>query len=92
MANIVITTTTDQIRVDFGAYYPSVIKYSKGTWKKTSIDNIELFAYWIEVIGRNSETWRVSHDGTDNSLIIDSIDGAAPSSLADLYTKLQAII
>lgn len=92
MANIVVTSTTNAIKTDMGAYYPTNIHFSKGTWKKDAITSMHLEANVIEIIVRGDDVWRVSLDGAGNSFIVDSVNGVAPSSLSDLYTKLSALI
>lgn len=90
MANIVVTSTTNAIKVVFNDM-STYSKMDKGTWRKESITAIHLTSDAIELIARGDDTWRVNLTGT-NALIVDSIDGVAPSSLSDLYDKLVALI
>ena len=41
---------------------------------------------------RDEIEWCVSDDGYTETFTIDSVDGATPSDLDDLYTKLIALI
>ena len=98
MANLVITSTANSIKVDFNDQ-PFFDKrdgmtFSKGTWAKSAIEDIKLNADDSMVIVQEKDDfeWRVSDAGTAGTLTIDSIDGATPSSLDDLYTKLIALI
>lgn len=92
MPNLVVTSTTDAIKVDFGDYSGS-IGYSKGTWPKKVIELIRLNTNHIEMISPDNPRWIISH--TSNSigaLIVDSVDAVAPSSLSDLYDKISALV
>lgn len=92
MANIVITSTTNSIKVDFGVY-ASDVGYSQGTWNKKAIASIKkINSGRIEVYTNSGDKWTVSWTNGSNFLIIDSIDTVAPISEADLYTKLIALI
>lgn len=91
MANIVITSTSNTIKVDFGDYYPGAIEHQKGVWKKDKIVNMVLDGS-VEITILQEKTWLVSHDGNNGTFQIDSIDGIAPTSLDDLYNKLIALI
>lgn len=92
MANLVITSTTNSISVDFGvlgvAPYPK-----KGTWNKNEIVQISLQPSdtFVKVINIGDPEWQVSYDG-NNGLQVDSVAGVAPTSNSDLYTKLVALI
>lgn len=89
MANLVVTSTTNSILVDFGAF--PIGTMTKGVWRKNSIDSFCLTSDRI-IIFTLEGSFEVCQASTTGALIIDSVDGAAPSSLADLYTKLSALI
>lgn len=94
MANIVIVSTTNSIKVTFGAYFPNPLERNAGTWEKAGI-SFHLATNFVEVDIKGERDWYVSHDGnstTTPTFQIDSVDGTAPTSVADLYAKLQAII
>ena len=93
MANIVITSTTNSIKADFGVYAPT-IKIKKGAWRRDLITSFQLadgdefiVAY---VVGENR--WNLSYTNGSANLIVDSVDGVAPTSNSDLYDKLIALI
>lgn len=96
MAFLVLTSTTNSISVVFNEtpFYDKRdgLVFAKGTWAKSNIGSIELSGSEIVVRERDDFEWRVSHDGSGNTFKIDTVDGVAPSSLDDLYTKLAALI
>lgn len=92
MANIVITTTTNIIKVDFNDL-SSVTGIKKGCWGD-SIIAFQLVAdeSFIKVIVSGVPSWAVSYNGSTGTLQIDSVDGVAPTSNSDLYNKLVAVL
>lgn len=93
MANTVITSTTNAIKVAFNDD-PNKGLYSKATYAKTDIEYIYLNGNHVEVIAADSHRWILSDDIGNNvkALTIDSVDGLAPISLSDLYDKISALI
>ena len=90
MANLVITSTTNSVKVDFGVLG---IKHTKGVWRK------EQLSFFLQpsnafVIAKilNEVPFAVSWNGSVNTLQIDSVDGVAPTSNSDLFDKLSTII
>lgn len=91
MANLVITSTTDSIKVVFNDY-ASAAGYSKGTWNKRYVRDITLNGHLVTVDINGGQEWTVSYNSQNGALIVDTIDGAAPTSASDLYDKLVALI
>lgn len=93
MANIVVTSTTTKVSADFGAL-SSAIGLSKGTWHKDDITSIALGngSNWVEVHTKDGHDWKVCYTAYADSLVVDSVDGVAPTSNSDLYTKLVALM
>lgn len=92
MANLIITSTTNTIKVDFGIH-TNTVGYSNGTWRKGEIVSIkQLLDERIEVYAKNGEKWTLSYTNGSNFLVVDSVDGAAPADDNDLYAKLIALI
>lgn len=92
MANTVITSTTNSIKVAFNDQ-ANLSLYTDGAYKKSSINSIRLFDDHIKVVTNNSESWVVSNQtNTIKAIVIDTVDGVAPSSLSDLYDKLATLI
>lgn len=93
MANLVVTSTATKISVDFGAL-SSAVGFSKGTWEKDVIGSVVLDSAtnWVEVHTKTGDNWKVCYTAYADSLVIDSIDGVAPTSNSDLYTKIVALM
>lgn len=86
MANIVVTSTTNSIKVEFNEVVnPEGIE--AGVWRKSDI-RLKRYSNFVKVIANGD--FDVSFDTA--YLQIDTIDGVAPTSNADLYTKLSALI
>lgn len=92
MANLVVTSTTNSILVDFGVLSTSA-GIEKGAWRKDRITfRLALSSAYIDVIVVGEPAWAVSWNGSSGTLQIDSVDGVAPASNSDLYTKLSALL
>lgn len=87
MANLVLVTTAKSVKVEFNDLAGD---YSKGTWALDQIASIRQYGTYVEIIMKNDQRWLCSYDAT--KMQIDTIDTVAPTSNADLYTKLIAII
>lgn len=93
MANIVVTSTTNAIKVVFND--ETQFGMVKGTFAKDSISTATLTASTVNIVMDNGFEWQVTHDSgnTEPSIgIVDSVDAVAPSSLSDLYDKISALI
>lgn len=90
MANIVVTSTANSIKVEFNIY-STIVDMIKGTWSKASIQNVLLRTDGVLVDVLTQPDWLVSFDGSVGTFQIDSIDGVAPTSNSDLYDKLIAL-
>ena len=91
MANIVITSTTNTIKVEFNTYSSVLDGQEAGCYQKRDIDFYR-FSDRVRCIVKGEKEWSVSYNSVSGCFIIDSIDGSAPSSNSDLYTKLIALI
>lgn len=93
MPNVVVTSTTNSIKVDFGDYASNTIP-AKGTWAKHAIANFQLADSDAYVTAHALEEphWNLVYAASGQNLIVDTVDGVAPSSNADLYDKLIALI
>jgi hypothetical protein len=92
MANIVITSTTNSINVDFGVL-DSVVGMSKGTWRKEDVSFfLKYNNEFIMVKVHNDTPFAISWNGSTGTLQIDSVTGVAPTSNSDLYAKLIALL
>jgi hypothetical protein len=87
MANIVVTSTTNSIKVEFNDY-STILNMAKGTWGKGYIQSVLLRTDGVLVDLLGQPDWLVSFDGSVGTFQIDTIDGVAPTSNSDLYDKL----
>lgn len=91
MVNIVVTTTTNLIKVEFNDL-ADIVEHIKGTWRKDRILFIKLNAGAVVIKFMNGRLWEVSYNGENGTLPIDSIDGVPLSSNSDLYNKLISVM
>jgi len=90
MANLTITTTANTIKVDFGTY-PTHDGMIQGCWQKQNI-TFKNQATQVAATVQNEREWYVSVVPTDNCLVVDTVNGVAPTDINDLYDKLIALI
>ena len=92
MANIIVTSSTNSIKVDFGTYSSS-LGMAKAVWRKNDVHfNLRHGSDFAEAVVYNENAFALSFDGSTGTLQVDSVDGVAPSSNSDLYDKLIALI
>jgi hypothetical protein len=92
MANIVITKVGNSIKVDFGVYSGTGrLEMLKSSFDARDIQRVDQYSDHLHVGMRGqSPDWEVAISGTAY-LVVDSIDGVAPSSISDLYDKISAL-
>jgi len=90
MANIVVTSTANSIKVEFNDY-STMLDMTKGTWSKSNITSVHLKTSGILISMLGEHDWLVSFDGSVGTFQIDTIDSVAPTSNSDLYDKLVAL-
>jgi hypothetical protein len=101
MANIVITSDIDSVLVNFGDYagLPD-INTDKTTYPRKTIAQVskpyqEDFIMLIMSIGAGHQEWHVSYQtvtGHPEVLIIDTINGTAPTTLDQLFDLMSGLI
>lgn len=92
MANIVVTSTVNYIKVDFGDYYPSSYPISKAYYNVNDIEKVELFSNMVKVhMLASDKDWELSFDG-GTGFQVDTVDGVAPTSNSDLCDKIASLI
>jgi len=93
MANLVVVSDVNKIECDFGVY-AATAKILQGAWQRDSITSITIDADedYIEVHTKDGYNWTVCYAAFSGAMIIDSVNGVAPSSTLDLYDKLIALI
>ena len=93
MPNVVVTSTANSIKVDFGDY-AAAVGFKKGCWSKGSIVNFELASgnEYVTALSLGGPRWNLVYQASGVNLIVDTVAGVAPTSNDDLYTKLIALI
>lgn len=94
MANIIITSKGNSgVFVNFGDYASSELLSPQG-FNSGTIEHIEPSSTGavVKTRGRDSQTWYVTDAALTGYMIIDLIDGVAPSSQSDLIEKLTALL
>lgn len=97
MPNTVVTSTTNGILVVFNDDSSKAGGYNKIFYQKANIINVELGSNHVEVhldapLGYPTEFQCVNTDANEFELTIDSINGASPSSLSDLFDKITGLL
>lgn len=92
MANIVVTSTANHIKVDFGDYYPTYYPVDIAYYNANLVEKVELYSNMVIVhLSGGNKDWELSYDGSAG-FQVDTIDGATPSSNSDLCDKIGALI
>lgn len=92
MANLVVVSTTNSVKFDANDY-ATAFGWSKRTRLKSSLVTITLHPNFVEyLVDENTKFYIHYTTNSYGALIVDSIDGVAPTSLDDLYTKMIAIV
>lgn len=92
MANIIITSTVDIVKVDFGEYFPNKSLVKKAYYNANEIEKVELIVDCVIVHMLNdSDDWELSNDGS-KGFKVDLINSVEPLSMEDLFDKIGALI
>ena len=92
MAFLVVTSTTNSVRF-VSNDYATAFGWSKRTRLKSSLVTITLHSNFVEYLVGEQQKYYIHYAANpDNALIVDSIDGVAPTSLSDLYDKMIAVV
>lgn len=89
---VIITSAENSISVEFNEY-ATFLETLKQTWNKSAIQNFrQHIDSTIYVNIRFEKEWRISYNGSVGTFKVDTINGIAPTSNNDLFTKLEALI
>ena len=92
MANLVVVSTTNSVKFEANDY-STAFGWSKRTCLKSSLVTITLHSNFVEYLVDTGDKYYIHYTtNAYNALIVDSIDGVAPISLDDLYTKMIAVV
>lgn len=93
MANIVITSTTNSIKIVFNTYTSNTLIPEKSCWHKSSTYfTLCNGSSCVAASEDNGMDIDLSWNGSTGTMQVDSVDGVAPTSNSDLYDKLIALI
>ena len=92
MANLVITKTGFTVKVEFNDYAEKV-GLDKDSFRRNEIAEVrETYnADHLTVVMLNGEEFDLSYTTHPYAMVVDSIDGVAPTSNDDLFNKLEAL-
>ena len=92
MANVVVTSDANTIKVDFGIYYPTYCPVSIAYYNRNEVNKVELYSTVVSVhVLSGTKDWELSFDGSAG-FHVDTIDGVAPTDNSDLCDKVAALI
>ena len=92
MANLVVTSTATKIKVDFGAY-STTVGYNYAYFSRNSLSAVKSdTASSAVLVECNNEKFMCAYATSGNALIVDSVDGVAPTSNVDLCDKIAALM
>lgn len=89
---ITITSTAKSITVDMGDYYPNQIQFKRGYWPKSQVFYVLENTTHVEVDSSDNNDWTLNFDGGPVGFQVASINGIAPTSNADLFNKITALL
>lgn len=92
MANLTVTSTTNSVRFEANDY-STAFGWSKRVRLKSSLVTITLHPNFVEYLVGSTDKYYIHYTtNAYSALIVDSIDGVAPTDLNDLYNKMIAIV
>ena len=92
MAGVTVTTNADIMDVDFGDYGDGIKLPYEATYDCKDIIKVERYADYVVIKVRDELTWYLCYTATESYMIIDEVDGVAPTSNQDLYNKLKVLV
>ncbi len=95
MANIVVTSDSKTITVDFGIYESKVDAKGVVVFQKSMLSSVKVVndETYVKVnMNGGANSWYVHYTTGTEYMIIDSIDGTPPTSLSDLRDKIKALM
>ncbi len=93
MAFLTIIGTDNNIKVSSGVYYPDYVTSELTYYNPNMIEQIKLEGgVVIALISGSTDAWKLSCDGSEGTLKVDTINGVAPLDNTDLCNKLGELI
>lgn len=92
MANLVIVSTSRTVEVDFGIY-ANFTKTQRVAFRREEISEVIEYYESAHVVVKmlNGIEFKLSATQIDGSMIVDSIDGVAPTNNIDLFNTLHLL-
>lgn len=89
---IEITSSANHVILDMGTLYPSETPIKKAFWRKDQVYYVLQNTNHIEVDAADKTDWAFNFDGNGAGYQVGLVDGVAPTSNADLFDKLVAVL
>lgn len=91
MASLVITSGTDYIKVVFNDC-TAAANMLRGYWGKAGLSVTQGSDGLVNIVDQHGRAWWCAYTATDGAMVVDSVDGASPSSNQDLCDKLGVLV
>lgn len=86
-----MVSTAKYVEVTFNDM-ATITGFDKAAFRRSALDEVQLTPSYVVVKLDNGDIWKVSKDGAENTLPIDTVDAVTPTDLSDLYDKIKAFI
>ena len=93
MSNIIVTSDSIKIDVAFNDM-STIAQMNKATFKRTNINLVETNSDedCVTVVMIDGMKFDLSHNGTQGTLTVDTINGQTPTGVDDLHNKITALM
>lgn len=92
MANAVVTSDAVRVKTVFNDMEP-ITGFSIGYYRRASITSVRanVEKEIVEIFLNDGSTYAISLTGALGTLIVDTIDGVAPTDITDMAEKIAAL-
>ena len=92
MANITIKTNYDTVSIVFGNF-ATAVNVTRSEWRKDALISVFQQPNGVVVIRTiYKQDYPFSVDGVASSLVVDSVDGVAPTDSNHLYDMVSGVV
>ena len=93
MSFLKVIGSDNNVEVDSGVYYPNYVSSKFTVFNPNQIKKLDLEENSVNIIvGGSTDVWRVSFDGSEGTLKVDTINGIAPTDNLDLCRRLGELM